>query len=101
MYYFCRCTSNIIKQKYVKQGCENTYCIDTLVSLNYYNSLVSSAFYQHQLVRQLHPSLEKDFTIITQALCKLNYCNTLHVGLPLETVQNLFKISSAYTDRSQ
>ncbi|KAF7252767.1 putative RNA-directed DNA polymerase from transposon BS [Varanus komodoensis] len=54
--------------------------------------VVRSAFLQLQLVHQLHPYLENYcLATVTHALVtsRLDFCNTLYVGLPLKMVQIL------------
>ncbi|KAF7246760.1 Reelin [Varanus komodoensis] len=55
-------------------------------------AVVRSAFFQLQLIHQLHPYLEDDcLAMVTHALVtsRLDFCNTLYVGLPLKTVRIL------------
>ena len=52
-------------------------------------SVARSAFYQLQLVAQLHPYLDRDnLASVVHALVtsKLDYCNALYMGLPLKMV---------------
>ncbi|KAF7238810.1 hypothetical protein EYD10_14545 [Varanus komodoensis] len=52
-------------------------------------AVARSAFLQLQLIRQLRPYLEYDcLATVTHALVtsRLDFCNTLYVGLPLKTV---------------
>ena len=55
-------------------------------------SVAQRAFYQLQLMAQLHPYLDRDnLASVVHALVtsKLDYCNALYMGLPLKTVRKL------------
>ena len=57
-----------------------------------------SAFAQLKLVHQLCPFLERsDLAMVTHALvtCPVDCCNTLYVGLPLESVRKLQWVQNA------
>lgn len=47
------------------------------------------SFYHLQLIHQLNQEEELDFATVIHALVtsRLDYCNTLYVGLPLKTVK--------------
>ncbi|XP_053169630.1 uncharacterized protein LOC128353010 [Hemicordylus capensis] len=61
-------------------------------------AVARGAFAQFRLVRQLRPFLKKaDLATVTHALVtsRLNYCNTLYVGLPLKNNQKLQLVQNA------
>ena len=73
--------------------CSLGVLLDSSLSLDAQVSVVSrSAFTQLKLVHQLHLFLEMlGLATVTHALVtsRLDYCNTLYVGLPLKMVRKL------------
>ncbi|XP_053153318.1 uncharacterized protein LOC128345436 [Hemicordylus capensis] len=61
-------------------------------------AMARNAFYQLRLIRQLHPFLEKNNikTVVHQLVTsRLDYCNVLHMGLPLYVVRKFQLVQNA------